>query len=52
MGGHQEATCWTLHPNMRPKKDKRVVKELANEAAHEAGQLQEEGQLQKQIERE
>jgi hypothetical protein len=31
-GGHQEATCWTLHPELCPKKDK-------------GSQLQEEGQL-------
>lgn len=46
-GGHKEATCWTLHLEMCTKKDKRVVKEPSNEAAHEAGQLQEEGQLHK-----
>jgi hypothetical protein len=39
-GGHQEATCWTLHPELCPKKDKK-----ANEATHKGSQLQEEDQL-------
>jgi hypothetical protein len=39
-GGHQEATCWTLHPELCPKKDKK-----ANESTHKGSQLQEEDQL-------
>jgi hypothetical protein len=47
--GHQEATCWTLHPELRSKKRKKVgptlMKGLADEETKKGSQLPEEGQL-------
>jgi len=41
-GRHQESTCWTLHSELHPKKDKK-----SNEVTHKGSELQEEDKLPK-----
>jgi hypothetical protein len=34
--GHHEATCWALHPDLRPKRDKKTKQTSRRETASQA----------------
>jgi hypothetical protein len=34
--GHHEATCWALHPNLHPKRDKKTRQTSPRETASQA----------------